>query len=189
MWRQNLRRLEAESIRDTVLAVSGQLQREMGGRGVFPTLPPEVLATQSRPGLGWGKSSAAEQSRRSVYIYVKRTLGVPLLETFDFASPDTPTASRAVTTIAPQALILLNSSFMDQQSAALAERLLRESGGKPEANVERLFRLALGRNPTNKERRIALAYLARLSKAVSPRHALARLCKVILNLNEMVYVD
>ena len=189
LWRQNLRRLEAESIRDTVLAVSGRLNREMGGRGVFPTLPPEVLATQSRPGLGWGKSSAAEQSRRSVYVYVKRTLGVPLLETFDFASPDTPTASRAVTTIAPQALILLNSSFMDQQSAALAERLLREGGSKPEVNVERLFRLALGRRPTSKERRIALAYLARQTRAVSSRHALAQLCKVVLNLNEMVYVD
>jgi hypothetical protein len=194
LWRQDLRRLEAEAIRDAVLAVSGRLNRAMGGRGIFPTLPQEVLSTQSRPGLGWDKSSPEEQARRSVYIFVKRTLGVPLLETFDFASPDTPTADRAVTTIAPQALILLNSTFMDEQSAALAGRLIAETGTMPEANVERLFRLALGRGPTAQERRVALAYLERGRQTAKPetdaqRHALARLCKVIFNLNEFVYVD
>ena len=194
LGRQNLRRLEAEAIRDTVLAVSGRLNRTMGGRGVFPTLPPEVLATQSRPGLGWDKSSAAEQARRGVYIFVKRTLGVPLLETFDFASPDTTTAARATTTIAPQALILLNSAFMEEQSLALAQRLVQEDGARPAANVERLFRLAFGRGPTSREKGIALAYLARDRKTARPgedafRHALARLCKVVLNLNELVYVD
>src|SRR4029077_10510856 len=99
----------AEAIRDTVLSVSGQLNLTMGGRGIFPTLPKEVLATQSMPGAGWGKSSKEEQHRRSVYIFIKRTLGVPFLEIFDGASPDSAIAKRTVTTIAPQALILLNS--------------------------------------------------------------------------------
>src|SRR5439155_15039876 len=90
LWRQNLRRLEAEAIRDAVLAASGELNLQMGGRGIFPTLPPEVLAKQSRPGNGWDKSPRDQQPRRSVYIFVKRTLGVPLLESFDSASPDTP---------------------------------------------------------------------------------------------------
>src|SRR5262249_36192020 len=88
LWRQNLRRLEAEAIRDAVLAASGELNLQMGGRGFFPTLPQEVLAKQSRPGNGWDKSPVDQQVRRSVYIFVKRTLGVPLLESFDSPSPD-----------------------------------------------------------------------------------------------------
>jgi hypothetical protein len=193
LWRQNLRRLEAEAIRDAVLAVSGQLNPRMGGRGFFPTLSKEVLSTQSRPGAGWDTSSKEEQNRRSVYIFVKRTLGVPLLETFDVASPDTSTAARATTTIAPQALILLNSAFMDEQAAAFAERLLMESGHNPQVNVERMFRLALGRPPTIEETQIALDYLDR-AWAQRPanagyRRALEMFAKVVLNLNEMVYVD
>ena len=100
-----------------------QLNLQMGGRGVFPTLPPEVLAKQSRPGNGWDKSPADQQARRSVYIFIKRTLGVPLLESFDVASPDTPTAQRSITTVAPQALIMLNSDFLNQQAAAMAARV------------------------------------------------------------------
>ncbi len=185
LWRQNLRRLEAEAVRDAVLAVSGRLNPEMGGRGIFPTLPPEVLSTQSRPGLGWGKSEPRQECRRSVYIFVKRTLGVPLLESFDFASPDKSVAARPTTTIAPQALILLNSSFMEEQSAAFADRLLREGSDAPK-KIDRAFRLALGRSPTPQEAQVARAYLARQPDY---RQALARLCKLILNLNEFVYVD
>jgi hypothetical protein len=199
LWRQNLRRLEAEAIRDSVLAVSGKLNRAMCGRGIFPTLPPEVLSTQSKPGNGWGRSTPQEQARRSVYIFAKRTLGVPLLEVFDQASLDKSIAARTTTTIAPQALILLNSAFIDEQAAAFAERLVRETGERPAANVERAFRLAVGRAPTAKEAAIALGYLDRVrgelrdpsrpTPAEAYRHALARLCKVVFNLNEMVYVD
>src|SRR5260370_20399166 len=169
LWRQNLRRLEAEAIRDTILAVSGRLNPKMGGRGIFPALSREVLSTQSRPCAGWGTSSKEEQARRSVYIFVKRTLGVPLLETFDAASPDTSTAARATTTIAPHALILLNSAFMDEQGAALAERLVQEAGHDPQANVERLFRLALGRRPALEGTQIALRYFER-ERAHGPAH-------------------
>jgi hypothetical protein len=190
LWRQNLRRLEAEAIRDTMLAVSGQLNRHMGGRGIYPTLSPEVLSTQSRPGLGWGKSSPEEQARRSVYVFSKRTLGVPLLEAFDAASLDKSVAARTATTIAPQALILLNSAFVEEQAKALAERLVRESGNKPEANIERMFQLAVCRRPTAAEARIAREYLERAMRAgADHRRALAMLCKVALNLNEVVYVD
>jgi hypothetical protein len=195
LWRQNLRRLEAEAIRDAVLAVSGSLNLQMGGRGVFPNLPPEVLSTQSRPGDGWGKSSPHERARRSVYVFVKRTLLVPILETFDFASPDKSIAERTTTTIAPQALILLNSAFVEEQAGAFADRLLKEGGADAGRNVERAFRLALGRGPTARERELALAYLARARQQVGGslaggyRAALARLCKVVLNLNEFVYVD
>jgi hypothetical protein len=195
LWRQNLRRLEAEAVRDGVLAVSGRLNPTMGGRGIFPALSKEVLSTQSKPGYGWGKSTAAEEGRRSVYVFAKRTLGVPFLEIFDAASPDTPTAARQTTTIAPQALTLLNSAFVNEQARAAAERLVRETGTNAPANVERLYRLALGRPPDAEEARIALAYLGRAQAEVrsagegSYREALALLCKAVLNVNEFVYVD
>jgi hypothetical protein len=196
LWRQNLRRLEAEAIRDSMLAVSGQLNPKMGGHSVFPELSREVLSTQSRPGSGWKISTKEEQARRSVYVFVKRTLAVPLLETFDAASPDSSTAARATTTIAPQALLLLNSEFMDEQATAFAQRVLRECGSNPSANVERMFRLALGRPPAPEELQIALAYIERLRPhPPSPRgdsdyrRALGQLAKVVLNLNEVIYVD
>jgi hypothetical protein len=195
LWRQNLRRLEAEAIRDSILAVSGRLNLKMGGRGIFPTLSKEVLSTQSKPGNGWGKSSPEEQGRRSVYIFAKRTLGVPFLDIFDEASTDTPTAARQTTTIAPQALTLLNSTFLAEQARACADRLIRERGTDPRADVRRLFALALGRPPDAEEEATALAYLARTRRelsvhsAESYRQALALLCKAVLNLNEFVYVD
>jgi mono/diheme cytochrome c family protein len=195
LWRQNLRRLEAEAVRDAVLATSGRLNPAMGGRGFFPTLPPEVLATQSRPGNGWGKSDEQEQCRRSVYVYGKRTLGVPMLEVFDQASADSSIAARSVTTVAPQALILLNGSFTDEQSAALADRLLKE-GNDREKHLTRAFRLALQRDPTPRERDLLRAYLDRelaRRKDAPPdeayRRSLAAVCKLVLNLNEFVYVD
>jgi hypothetical protein len=189
-WRQELRRLEAEAIRDAVLTVSGRLNPAMGGRGFFPTLQPEVLSTQSMPGNGWGASEPREQDRRSVYIFVKRTLLVPLLETFDFANPDRPVAARTTTTVAPQALLLLNSRFMDEQSAAFADRLLRADGEAPERNVHRAFRLALGRPPDRREHDLVVAYLKRAREAAGDyRQALAGLCRAVLNLNEFVYVD
>ena len=166
IWRQNLRRLEAEAIRDAILATNGQLNRAMGGRGIFPALSAEVLSTQSRPGNGWDKSSDAERARRSVYIFVKRTLGVPMMDTFDAASPDTSTATRATTTIAPQALILLNSQFMDEEAAIFARRLRAEAGDDGPACVERAFRLALGRSATSSETQTALAYVARQQSAL-----------------------
>jgi hypothetical protein len=201
LWRQNLRRLEAEAVRDTILAVSGRLNLKMGGRGIFPTLPKEVLATQSRPGNGWdNKMPKDEQARRSVYIFVKRTLGVPLLDVLDFASPDSSQAKRSVTTIAPQALILLNGEFVQEQSAAFADRLIKEGGHHPEANIDRMFRLAVGRLPSAEEVKIAREYMQRMQervRAASPtiavdeayRRALVLLCRVALNLNELVYVD
>ena len=189
LWRQNLHRLEAEAIRDSILSASGSLNLTMTGRGIFPKLPAEVLATQSRPGKGWDDSPPAEQSRRSVYIFVKRTLGVPILETLDFASPDSSTPARATTTIAPQALILLNSAFIEQQSRVFAKRIARVVKDDPAAQVERAFQLAIAREPTADERQVAIDFLKRQATTESELPPLAALCKLMLNLNEFVYVD
>jgi hypothetical protein len=187
LWRQNLRRLEAEAIRDAVLAASGELNSQMGGRGVFPTLPPEVLAKQSRPGNGWDKSPVSQQARRSIYIFVKRTLGVPLLESFDAASPDTPIAQRSITTVAPQALIMLNSDFLNQQAAALARRIKSSACCDPSGQIEALYEYVLSREPSQREIDIALNFIQRWDD--HDERTIAELCKLVLNLNEFVYID
>ena len=204
-WRQNMRRLDAEALRDSVLLASGRLNFKMGGRGIFPNLSKDVLATQSRPGSGWGKSDEAERSRRSIYIFIKRTLMVPMLETFDYTNTAESLDVRPVTTVAPQALLLLNSRFMQEQAGILAERIIKETGLDDLANVERTFLLALGRRPTSSEQQIALEMLRRESQRFQPqpqqpanahsidkeaqRQALRSLCLVVLNLNEFIYLD
>mgnify|MGYP002623712292 CR=1 FL=1 len=198
LWRQNMRRLDAEQIRDSILAVNGRLNLKMGGRGIFPLLPREVLATQSKPGNGWGKSSDEERARRSVHIFIKRTLTVPFMESFDQPTPDKPTPARATTTIAPQALILLNSQFMMRNATALAERIAREVGDDEGKQIDRAFRLALSRRPNSQERQILLQFLARqrvelrsVSKDEKEASRLARIafCRMLLNLNEFVHAD
>lgn len=161
LWRQNLRRLEAESLRDTMLALSGRLNPKMGGRGFFPGLSGEVLAGQSRPGLDWDTSSPDEVSRRSLYAYVRRTMAVPMLEAFDYSNTTSPLSERTVTTVAPQSLLMLNDGFMRQQARAMATRITREIGAEPERFLRRGFQLAVGREPSPRERDVALAFLQR----------------------------
>ncbi|MEO8425692.1 MAG: DUF1549 and DUF1553 domain-containing protein, partial [Verrucomicrobiota bacterium] len=161
LWRQNLRRLEAESIRDTILAISGQLNLTMGGRGFFPHLGGEVLAGESRPGLDWEPSSEPERSRRSLYTFIRRTMLAPVLENFDYSNTATPLGERPVTTVSPQALMLLNDEFMQRQAASFASRLEKEAAQDANKQVCRAYQLALGRDPTTKESLIALSLLKR----------------------------
>lgn len=200
-WRQNLRRLDAEAIRDSVLAASGRLNTAMTGRGIFPSLSQEVLATQSKPGHGWGKSTPVEEDRRSVYIFVKRTLMVPMLEAFDYTNTAESLGVRPTTTVAPQALMLLNSEFLRDQSVALAERAAREAGSTDSEFVGSAFRYALGREPSDQEEQTAVQLLERQRRILgaakaaggpkpdSNAEARRSLCLVLLNLNEFVYVD
>ncbi|MCH2131119.1 MAG: PSD1 and planctomycete cytochrome C domain-containing protein [Pirellulaceae bacterium] len=201
VWRQNLKRLEAEALRDTILAVSGRLNMAMEGPSVVPALPAEVLATQSMPGNGWNVSAADAQVRRSVYVFIKRTLGVPLLETFDMPSSDKPEPARNTTTIASQALILLNSEFIRDQSISLAQRLIHEAGSDQVAQIEQAFRLAFGRSADDNEILMATAYLDRqraqwrqlAETGAEPEfadgQALMSFCQLVLNMNEFAYID
>lgn len=164
-WRQNLRRLEAESIRDSILAVAGTLNPKMGGRGFFPHLSGEVLAGQSRPGLDWIVSTEAEKSRRSIYAFVRRTMPIPLLETLDYSNTTSPLAERTTTTVAPQSLILLNDDFLHEQAKALATRLRTEAGDQAEKQVRRAYELALNRAPTSEEMEISRSWIKRQTSA------------------------
>jgi hypothetical protein len=190
LWRFEMRRLTAEEIRDTVLMAGGTLNPKMYGPGVYPEIPAEVLAGQSVPGKGWGKSPPEEQARRSIYAHVKRSLLVPLLEGFDVAETDRSTPVRFSTTQPTQALALLNSDFQHRQAGLFAERLRREVGEDAAAQVGLALRLATAREPTQAEIDRGTALLRSLSAGgLSGQAALGAYCLVILNLNEFLYVD
>ncbi|MCA8978644.1 MAG: PSD1 domain-containing protein [Planctomycetes bacterium] len=168
IWRQNLRRLDAEILRDALLTVSGELKDEMGGRGFFPELSREALAGGSKPGDGWGVSSPDQRARRAVYAYVKRGMLEPMLEVFDCANPVLPVGARAETTTSNQNLMMLNSDFVNQRASVLANRVRRQVGQDADADaarVERLFELVLSRRPTEAERAACLDYLSEQTQA------------------------
>lgn len=185
LGRHPARRLTAEQLRDSLLAVSGLLRESGGGPPVWPTLPPEIL--QANPAFlddnetrtkGWYPSPAAEQTVRSLYLVQKRTVRVPFLETFDQPENSVSCARRVESTVAPQALSLLNSPLAVTVSQALASRVQRE--GVRDV-VGQAFRCVLQRDPTGEERVVAGRLLA--SRGV------VELCRALINLNEFAYVD
>jgi mono/diheme cytochrome c family protein len=190
-WRQNMRRLSAEEVRDSILAVNGRLNLAMYGPGFYPEISAEVLAGQSQPGSGWGKSSYEEQARRSVYIHVKRSLLVPMLATFDFPDTDTSCEARFNTTQPGQALSMINGDFVNREAGELAARVRREAGDRAPAQVALALRLALCRDPSPAEIDRGVRLVANLQQrhGHSADAALANYCLVVLNLNEFMYVD
>ena len=196
LWRQRLRRVEGEVVRDTMLAVAGTLNPKRGGPAVFPTLPPAVHGTQDSSGKGWTDSPVEEQHRRSVYLVVKRALKVPLLECLDFANSTAPVAVRPSTTTAPQALMLLNDAFVQAQAAALAGRLEREAGADERKRINHGFRLLLQREPSASELAAAQRLLTDQRRRAAAegatdaeRVAWTSLSRGLLNVNELIYVD
>lgn len=191
LWRYSMRRLTAEELRDTILSVSGNLNLASYGPWVYPPLPPEVLATASRPGKGWPISkNEADHFRRSVYIHVKRSLRYQMLADFDQADTDTACAVRFTTTVPTQALAMLNSKFVNDQAAVFAEKMRGEGGTVREqiaAGLSQLFQ----REATSDE----LDHLETLHQkfqtdaGLSEKEALDRIALLALNLNEFIYLD
>jgi hypothetical protein len=151
----------------------------------------EVLATQSQPGNGWGDSSPEEQSRRSVYVFVKRSLLTPLLTAFDFPDVDASCEARFNTTQPGQALSLLNGQFANEQAKHLAERVRAEAGDEPKEQVARAIEITLGRAATDAEIADGLDLMKQLLEEHDrdPQEALRYWCLVALNQNEFLYLD
>jgi hypothetical protein len=177
-------------------------------------LEPEVydlIFTEGEPdGLWLATLDAREHHRRSIYLFAKRNVRLPVLEAFD--QPDTLTSCpvRPVSTYAPQALILLNGPLMQEQSKAFAARVLRGASGDETQRVQRAYQLAIGRTPTEDERRVALEFLAAQTQLIRARlrarervelpagapegsdpaqsAALADFCLALMNRNEFLYV-
>ena len=191
LWRFDMRRLTAEEIRDSVLYLTGHLNEKMGGPSIYTDVPREVLLTASQPDRAWGTSPDSEKNRRSVYVYVKRSLVEPVLGTFDIADTDSPCAVRFATTVPTQALTMLNNRFFNDQAAAFSERLRLEAGNDRRKQVLRAFSLALSREPEPAELATAVEMIAQLQAEanINAEQALRQFCLMVINLNEFAYLD
>ncbi|MFM8224446.1 MAG: DUF1553 domain-containing protein, partial [Planctomycetaceae bacterium] len=190
-WRFNMRRLSAEELRDSILATTGSLRLEAGGPGVYPRIPAEVLAGQSVPGSGWGKSPPEQANRRSVYVHVKRSLLVPILSQHDQADTDSSCPIRFTTTVPTQALGMLNGEFTNEQAALFAQRLEHEHPGDLTRQVAAALRWTTSRIAAEPEVKRDVEFVNRLRAegGLSAEAALRAYCLVLLGSNEFAYID
>lgn len=160
-------RLEAEQIRDSLLAASGQLNEERGGPAVFPPIPKSAVTDNRVGAYDWvASNNPLDYNRRSVYVFVKRSQPYPLLNTFDGAAADVVHSKREVTTTPLQSLALINSDVVYQWSQAVAGRVVSEGGAKESARLDRLFQILYSRNPDEFERKTLVAFLDSQDKLV-----------------------
>jgi hypothetical protein len=215
LWRYPRHRMEAEAIRDSMLATSGLLNPQMGGPGVYPPVPPGLitaLAASAAAG-GWRtEKDPAQSDRRSVYIFVRRNLPYPLLQEFDTANTFESCDYRKNTVTPPQSLDLLNNELVLDWASKLAGRVLNDSGLAPAAQVDRAFRLAYGRVANADEQKLAEDFLARQTPIMAARlagndghpplppdlpvgidqaraAAFVDLCHMLMNSNEFLYIN
>ena len=189
-WRFDLRRLTAEEVRDSILAVSGNLNPELGGKGVYPPLPRAVLETASRPDAAWGSATPEQAGRRSLYVFLKRSLRHPLLEGFDQPDTDRACSVRFATTVPTQSLMMMNSDFIDRQASRFAARLAEARPQGLEAQIRHGLELVLCRPPAPAEideMRMLHAELLEI-ESLSEAEAFDALCVLMLNLNEFLHV-
>jgi len=179
LWRFRIQRLDAEIVRDTILASSGALNSEMYGTPVFPKLQAEVLHTM-KLGIWRQQEDGPAVWRRSVYVYRKRGLPFPMFEIFDLPDQNITCSRRNVSTVPTQALTLLNDDFVLHQAQLFANRVAEAAPKDPETQIRTAYEIALSRPPTSEELQLALNFL-RKQKLVDFTH-------VLFNLNEFLYM-
>ncbi len=190
--RFNRRRLEAEAIRDALLAVSGALDSRMGGPVLHVGNREFIFNHTSQDNTRY------DSRRRSLYLPVIRNHLYDAFMLFDYTDASVPNGDRATTTVAPQALFMMNSDFVTQTTERLAAMLLASPGDDDAERVKRLYVRAYARPPTAREATKARMFLERIERALRAaepdtqrRHlrAWSALCQVIVAANEFVYVN
>ena len=192
LWRMPYRRLDVEPRCDAMLAASDTLNRQPGGPSMYPFVPRQALEGHSDPNSIWKPFDERDASRRTVYSFVKRSMVVPLLEVLDLCDTTRSSAQRSVTSVAPQALAMLNGDFVNRQSRHLAARLEREAGIGRLAQIILAFRLTLCREPSQGELLSMLEFLkeSAADQAAGGEHAaLVQMCRAMFYLNEFAYPD
>ena len=184
LWRQRLRRLEGEAMRDAVLAVSGTLNAQQFGPPVGMVRSPDGEVSTPNDANG---------NRRSIYLQVRRSQPLTFLQLFDQPVIETNCTRREVSTVASQALTLLNSDFMTRSAAAFADRVLKEQPADPTGLA---LLLAFGRPPSENEKNLLATFLdqqtqrhTKIQPAEARRRAVTDLCHMLLSANEFAYVD
>ena len=183
------RRLTAEELRDSMLAVGGTLNPALGGPPVYPPLPDEVLATASRPGDAWGRSSPEDAARRSVFVHVKRSLRHPLLHAFDQADTDTACPVRFVTMPPTQSLILLNSEESNACAEQFRKRLEQEAKTLLGRCVRGLELVTQEPAVSSDVDQLVELHGDLMGEGLSDEEAMKYVCLTMLNLNAFAFLD
>lgn len=190
-WRRRPTRLQSEVLRDSILAVSACLNDQMGGQGVLLPIPKEAIISRLGQGYPENIPDGPEIWRRSVYAFVKRTVPIPMMRVFDGPDGNESCGLRVETTVAPQALMLMNSDFIRSRSQDFANRIRNETGEGLEAQVEKAIHMAFSRPPTPDELKTGVIFIKTRASQENTNEAdtLANFCQVLLGLNEFTYID
>jgi hypothetical protein len=192
LWRMNRRRLDAESIRDSILAVAGNLDLKMGG-SMLPTANRKYVTSTANVNPVTYKTN-----RRSVYLPIVRSALYDVFQAFDFADPSVLNGKRVSTTVAPQALFMMNSEIVFEQTESMAKRLIDDEALDEDKRVRQLFELAYSRSPTQNETDRAIIYIDRYTRKMqslkktqeeSRLRAWQSFCRVVIASNEFVYIE
>ena len=186
LWKFPIRRLGAEVVRDSILAVSGRLNTESYGLPIFPPLPDGIEDRVKYDNSKWATQFGSEGRRRSIYIYQQRTLNMPLLQTFDAPVCDESRPRRRASTTALQALAMYNGPLVTMEVEHFAERVLEAADVTPAGRIALAIRLALGREATELELQELGEYYATFDDA---RQAMISICRVLYNTSEFLYLD
>ena len=180
------RRLDAEQIRDSVLAVSGRLSSEQFGLPIFPPLPGDIAETIKYGESKWDTQTGPESRKRSIYIYQQRTLTMPFMQAFDSLVCDESRPRRRSSVTPLQALAMYNGNLTNEEASFFAKRIRLEAGEDINAQITRAVQLAYCRRPTPVE----LEHLSRfMAEGQSREASLTALCRILYNANEFVYLD
>ncbi len=205
VWRQNVRRIDAETLRDSLLAISGLLNPQYSGKPIWPTIPDELLKAQ--PGIleaikgedggrmqGWYADPVDQANVRSIYLIRKRSLPLPFLDVFDLPDGTISCGRRDQTVVAPQALMLLNSPESIRYAEALAQKVSKTKLDT-KASIEAVFAMVLNREPDADELVLSLDFIKRHVEKYQSKGgmkdvlALRDFCRTLTNLNEFAYID
>ncbi|HTG43235.1 MAG TPA: DUF1553 domain-containing protein, partial [Verrucomicrobiae bacterium] len=217
LWRRTPQRIESEILRDSMLAVSGKLNPQMLGPSFKPPIPAEAIQARNvKDPYPNNVTESAATRRRSIYMFHKRVVQYPLTQVFDGPDAQASCGRRDRTTVAPQALALLNDKFVRTRAEDFARRVAGEAGGAPQDSVSALhtpggdfeqevryvWQQAFGRQPTATELASSIQFLDEQTssqkgkgtpgnpgKADSHHLALTNFCQAVFALNEFVYVD
>jgi hypothetical protein len=194
LWRMRLRRLESEVVRDSILTVSGKLNRAAGGPPILINARPDGMVVVASDRL----ASPAEQWRRSVYLVGRRAYNLSLLTIFDQPLVATNCLRRDTSAVPLQSLVMLNDAFLAEQAEYFASRIERMAAPSAESRVEAAFCLALARQPNANEKvtcnellkqQTSLGLSAGAAPEAAERQALVQLCQTLLNTSEFLYVE
>ena len=178
LWRFRPQRLDAEIVRDNMLAVGGNINLEIGGEPIFPYVPKDILASQYR-GKWVNTPDGPAAWRRGVYVYQRRSLPYPMFDTFDHPDMNVSAGARRVSTVPTQALSLLNNPFVLSEASLFAARL-RQQTADSRSQVDLAYRIALARPATEAEIAIGTDLIK--------NHSLESFTHVVLNLDEFIYM-